>query len=255
MPADVRSIRAGRLQTIARKIGGPICRMMFRLKIEGLDNVPKSGSAIVAANHTSVLDSFVVPAMLPRRITYVGKAEYLDDWKTRYIFPALGMIPIDRRGGSAAQRALDMAAEILGDGELFAIYPEGTRSRTGDLYKGRTGVARLAYTTGSPIVPVGIVGMREIQPPDASFPKLFGTATIRFGEPLRPDDFGDPADDPLWYRAVTDALMFRIKNLSGQQYINRYAPSADELEELRPDVVLDASLAERRTATELLKVG
>ena len=255
MTGDITSIRAGRAQTVARKIGGPICRLLFDLTVEGMHHLPTSGPAIVAANHTSVLDSFLVPALLPRRITYVGKAEYLDDWKTRYIFPALGMIPIDRSGGSAAQAALDTVASILGDGELFAIYPEGTRSRTGHLYKGRTGVARLSHRTGAPIVPVGLSGMREIQPPEASFPKLFSAATIRFGEPLWPDEHGDPADDPLAFRALTDALMFRICNLSGQKYIHRYAPSADELANVRADVVLDQMLADDRTSTELLKVG
>jgi 1-acyl-sn-glycerol-3-phosphate acyltransferase len=245
-------IRAGRAQTVVRKLIGPIFRRCFDLTIEGLDRVPLSSAAVIAANHTSVLDSFLVPAILPRSISYVGKAEYLDDWKTKHIFPALGMIPIDRRGGSAAQRALDMAAGILDDGELFAIYPEGTRSRTGDLYKGRTGVARLAFRTNSPIIPVGLVGMRDIQPPDASFPKLFQPATVRFGEPIHPADFGDPADDPLVYRAMTDALMFCIRELSGQRYINRYAPSAEDVADLRANVVVDKPLADGRTATDLL---
>lgn len=255
MTGDIESIRAGRAQTIVRKLIGPIFRRCFDLTIEGLENIPDSSAAIIAANHTSVLDSFIVPAIMSRPVSYVGKAEYLDDWKTRYIFPAMGMIPIDRRGGSAAQRALDMAAGILDDGELFAIYPEGTRSRTGDLYKGRTGVARLSFRTDAPIIPVGLRGMRDIQPPDAPFPKLFKPATIRFGEPLWPADFGDPADDGLVYRAMTDALMFRIRDLSGQEYVNRYAPSADELVDLRANVVLDHALSDDRTATELLRSG
>ena len=233
---------------------------MFDLTIVGLENVPTDGPAILAANHTSVLDSFIVPAVLPRNISYVGKAEYLDDWKTKHIFPALGMIPIDRSGGDAAQVALDTAAALLDSGGLFGIYPEGTRSRTGDLYKGRTGVARLSHRTGAPIIPVGLVGMRDIQPPDASLPKFFNAATISFGRPLQPDEHGDPNTDPMAFRALTDALMFRIRHLSGQKYINRYAPSKAELEAQNDPIVVkerynitpEMPLAERRTATDLL---
>ncbi|MEM7092239.1 MAG: lysophospholipid acyltransferase family protein [Actinomycetota bacterium] len=250
--------RAGVLQTIVRRVIGPLFRAGFKLDINGTEHLPDSGPAIIAANHTSVLDSFIVPAVLPRRVTYVGKAEYMDDWKTKHIFPALGMIPIDRSGGDAAKAALDLAARVLDDGEYFAIYPEGTRSRTGVLYKGRTGVARLALRTGAPIIPVGLKGMREIQPPDAPFPRFFKPATISFGEPLLPGEYGDPTDNPLVYRAMTDALMFRIRGLSGQAYENRYAPSAAELAEEaspvqeRPDPVVEAPLAERRTASSLL---
>ena len=251
---------AGKLQTAVRMVIGPVFRRMFDLTILGMENLPEDGPAIIAANHTSVLDSFIVPAVLPRNISYVGKAEYLDDWKTKHIFPALGMIPIDRSGGDAAAAALDKAAELLDAGQLFGIYPEGTRSRTGHLYKGRTGVARLAHRTGAPIIPVGLVGMREIQPPDAPMPKFFTEATISFGQPLLPDEHGDPSVDPMAYRAMTDALMFRIRHLSGQQYINRYAPSKAELEaqqdpivlKERTDVTDETPLADRRTATDLL---
>jgi len=269
--------RAGGLQTAVRKVIGPVFRNLFKLTIEGRENLPPSGPAIIAANHTSVLDSFIVPAVLPRRVTYVGKAEYLDDWKTRRLFPALGMIPIDRSGGDAAQAALDLAARVLGDGEFFAIYPEGTRSRTGKLYKGRTGVARLAHRTGAPIIPVGLQGMREIQPPDASMPSFFKPATIRFGKPLTLSDHGDADADPLVFRAATDALMFEICRLSGQIYENRYAPSAAQLaEEANTAIVIadlersgaeramgqpwprprdEAPFARNATATDLLRAG
>ena len=149
--------RVGQLQSIGRAVLGPLFKFAWRVRTEGLEHLP-SGGALIAPNHTSVLDSFFVPLVLPRRITYVGKAEYLDDWKTRYIFPGLGMIPIDRSGGDAATAALDTAARVLQSGQLFGIYPEGTRSRTGLLYKGHTGAARLALRTGCPIVPVGLIG-------------------------------------------------------------------------------------------------
>lgn len=246
--------RAGRLQSVVRACIGPLFRGLFDLELEGLENVPTNGPAIIAANHTSVLDSFVVPAVLSRRVTYVGKAEYLDDWKTRHLFPALGMIPIDRTGGDSAQRALDVAAQVLVDGELFAIYPEGTRSRTGDLYKGRTGVARLASRVDAPVIPVGLVGMREVQPPDARFPRLFQPVRVRFGEPIRASDYGTGDEDPLRHRAMTDDLMYRIAGLTGQRYSHQYAPSAAEMAATtaRPDVVVDLRLGETKTATELL---
>ncbi|MFQ5558877.1 MAG: lysophospholipid acyltransferase family protein, partial [Acidimicrobiales bacterium] len=142
---------AGQLYPVAMALGRPLFRALWRIRTVGLEHIPSNGPAIIAPNHTSVLDSFLLPMVLPRRITFVGKAEYLDDWKTRYLFPALGMIPIDRSGGDSAQRALDTAANLLDDGELFGIYPEGTRSRTGLLHKGHTGAARLACRTGAPI--------------------------------------------------------------------------------------------------------
>ena len=150
---------------------GPLFSSLWNWEIEGLEHVPEDGGAIVAPNHLSVFDHFAVAAALPRRITYVGKAEYMDSWKTRYIFPALGMIPIDRGGGSAAERALDKAAQLLDSGELFGIYPEGTRSRDGRLHKGHTGAARLALRTGCPILPVGLQGPSRCSPPTAPCPR------------------------------------------------------------------------------------
>jgi 1-acyl-sn-glycerol-3-phosphate acyltransferase len=214
---------AGRIQRIAKAVMTPPFRFAWRVHTEGLEHVPATGGALIAPNHTSVLDSFFVPLVLKRRITYVGKAEYLDDWKTRYLFPALGMIPIDRSGGSASAAALDAAAAVLERGELFGIYPEGTRSRTGDLYKGHTGVARLALRTGCPIIPVGIIGAREIQPPEARFPRLFREVLIRFGEPIDVCRYADRANDPLVLRQITDEVMFEIRNLTGQRYIDTYA--------------------------------
>ena len=163
----------GQLYTAARAVLDPVFSFLWRIETDGLARLPSSGGAILAPNHLSVIDHFVLAASLPRRITYVGKAEYMDDWKTKYIFPALGMIPIDRGGGSASQRALDAAARVLDDGELFGIYPEGTRSRDGKLHKGHTGAARLAMRTGCPIFPVGLQGTLEVQPPDSSMPKPF----------------------------------------------------------------------------------
>ena len=214
---------AGQIQGLARTVLTPPFRFLWKVTTEGLQHVPAAGGAIIAPNHISVLDSFVVPLVLPRRITYVGKAEYLDDWKTRFLFPAMGMIPIDRTGGDAAAAALDAAAGLLDDGELFGIYPEGTRSRDGVLHKGHTGVARLALRTGAPIVPVGIIGTDAVQPPDARFPLPFRRVHIRFGRPVDPARYGGRSDDRMVLRQITDEVVYEIRNLTGQDYVDTYA--------------------------------
>ncbi len=211
------------MQAAFRALLTPPFRFLWDVTTEGLENVPSMGGAIIAPNHISVLDSFFVPLVLPRRITYVGKAEYMDDWKTKWLFPAMGMIPIDRCGGDAATAALDAAAGCLDAGELFGIYPEGTRARDGLLHKGHTGVARLALRTGSPIVPVGIIGTNEVQPPDARFPQPFRRVHIRFGRPIGVERYLERADDRLVLRQIADEVMFEIRNLSGQTYVDTYA--------------------------------
>lgn len=203
-------------------------RMLWKVQALGLENLPPTGPAILCANHTSVLDSFlmpvaVIPAAAKRRVLFVGKAEYLDSWKTRHLFPALGMIPIDRSGGEAAQRALDIAAAALGRGHLFGIYPEGTRSRDGVLHKGHTGPARLALRTGAPLIPIGIVGSRTIMPPEAKLPRFFKPCSIRVGRPISPEHYRGRDDDRLVLRQITDELMYEIRELSGQEYVDEYA--------------------------------
>jgi len=224
MPQGTRR-EYGWLYPAARAVLKPTFNAMWRIKVTGHDNVPASGPAIVCPNHTSVIDSFLLPTILPRRITFVGKAEYLDSWKTKHLFPALGMIPIDRAGGDAAQRALDIAADILGDGELFGIYPEGTRSRDGVLHKGRTGAARLALRTGAPLLPVGIRGTRDIQPPGSSVPRPFRSCEFHIGRPLDAARYAERADDRLVLRQITDEVMYEIRQLSGQDYVDEYAGS------------------------------
>jgi 1-acyl-sn-glycerol-3-phosphate acyltransferase len=236
------------LQTAARALLTPPFRFFWRITTEGLENVPDTGPAIIAPNHVSVLDSFFVPITLGRRMTYVGKAEYLDSWKTRYVFPAIGMIPIDRSGGDASARALNAAASVLEAGELFGIYPEGTRSRNGKLHKGHTGVARLALRTNSPIVPVGIVGSDLVQPPDARAPKVFRRIHIRFGRPISVEKYCDRADDRLILRQITDEVMYEIRNLSGQEYVDCYATKAADESQIAPVVPLPERAAEEPVA-------
>lgn len=228
----------GRLQPLAMRVCRPIFHRLWDIEVEGLEHLPDDGPAIFCPNHVSVIDSFMLPAVLPKPITYVGKAEYLDDWKTARLFPALGMIPIDRRGGNHAKAALDAAKAVLDDGGWFGIYPEGTRSRTGKLHKGHTGAARLAIETGAPIVPVGLVGTREIQPPDQSRPNFFRPAAIKIGAPIQPSR--RHTADRAAYRNLIDEVMFEIQALCGQEYEHTYAgkatptPAAEEPQVQRP---------------------
>ncbi len=203
---------------------------LWNVEVEGVEHVPRTGPGIIAPNHLSFCDSVFVPAVLPRRVWAIGKGEYLDDWKTKHLFPAMGMIPVDRKGGRAAVAALDTSATVLDGGHLFMIYPEGTRSRSGNLHKGRTGAARLSIRCNAPIIPVGHQGTVEIQPPDQFLMKPFKTCRIRIGEPIWATDIGDP-EDPRTLRAMTDEVMFRIAQLSGQTYVNTYAGKRSESKE------------------------
>ncbi len=243
----------GQLQTAAKIVLRPMFSALWRITAVGLDNVPVDGPAILAPNHASVIDSFFLPATLPRRITFVGKSEYLDDWKTRRLFPALGMIPIDRGGGDGAARALDTAARLLEDGELFGIYPEGTRARDGLLHKGHTGAARLAMRTGAPIIPVGILGTRAVQPPDARAPKPFRPIEVRFGRPMHGAPGGAGADQRLRLRQFTDELMFEIGNLTGQDYVDEYATKGPAKSAERTQEATDPEMLPRRSSVEVLK--
>ena len=233
----------GQLYPVAKAIITPVFRASWKFDVQGLDNVPATGGAILCPNHTSVLDSFFVPALLPRRVTYVGKAEYMDDWKTRKLFPALGMIPIDREGGDAGERALATAQRVLERGELFGIYPEGTRSRDGRLYRGHTGPARLALRANAPIIPIGITGAREVMPPDARFPKLRQKVTVRFGRPISVARYVDRPNDHLLLRQLIDEVMYEIRELSGQEYVNDYATKKKAAPAPAPDASGEATPA------------
>ena len=243
----------GKAYPVAKAIVKPIARLLWRINVTGLHHVPQSGPAVFCPNHISFFDSVVLPATLPRRISYVGKAEYMDSWKTKYIFPAVGMIPIDRGGGSASQRALDTAARVLERGELFGIYPEGTRSRDGDLYKARTGAARLAMSIGCPIFPVGITGTDEIQPIGSTMPKLGKSCRIQIGRPIRPERYAGRGAEHLAWRSMMDEVMFEIREMTGQTYHDVYSGEreAAEHEPGRVGTVADQPVPER----ELVSAG
>lgn len=214
---------AGKAQTRARTALAPVARRLWSIEISGLDRLPESGPAILCPNHVSFLDSAFLMLVVQRNISFVGKAEYMDSWKTKILFPMMGMIPIDRSGGEKSQAALDAAEAVLTRGELFGMFPEGTRSRDGCLYKGRTGAARLATKIGCPIFPVGIVGTDDIQPPDAKVPKLFRSCSITIGRPVRPERYTTSTDPHMAWRSMIDEVMFEVQSMTGQVYRNVYA--------------------------------
>ncbi len=212
---------------------GPVLRLVFRPHIEGEEHVPEEGPAILASNHLSYADWLFMPLSLPRRVTFVAKAEYftspgLKGWLQKQFFSGAGQVPIERGSASAAEGALKSAKKVLAKGGLFGIYPEGTRSHDGKLYRGRTGVARLALETGVPVIPVAVVGTDTVAPPG----KKFGTLVrpyVRFGTPLDFSRYEGMEDDRYILRSITDEIMYEILELGGQEYVDLYATTAKEL--------------------------
>ena len=232
----------GRYQKPVRRLVRPLALRLWDLRVEGLDNVPRTGPAVLCPNHAAAIDSFLLPIVLDRDLIYVGKSDYLDDWKTRWLFPALGMIPIDRRGGEHATAALDTARRVLEGGGLFGIYPEGTRSRSGKLHKGHTGAARLAVETGAPIVPIGLIGTADIQPVDRVIPKFGLPVTIRFGRPIAVQRYTSRIGDRAMYRQLTDEIMYEIQQLTGLDYEPTYAGAEAPAEPSEPAPVPEATI-------------
>jgi 1-acyl-sn-glycerol-3-phosphate acyltransferase len=220
---------------VVKAVLTPILRFLFKVRVEGAEHLPGDGAAILASNHVSFSDSIFLPLVLKRRITFVAKAEYFEDPKTAWFFRAVGQIPIKREGGSAAERALASARDVLQSGNLFGIYPEGTRSPDGRLYRGKTGVARLALQTGAPVLPVAMIGTREAQPIGQVVPRFFMPITIRIGAPMDFTRFADRIEDPLVLRQITDEIMFELRELSGQEYVDRYAKRKSDVEDTNPE--------------------
>jgi len=209
---------------------GPWLRLIFRPHVEGRDNVPDIGPAIIASNHLSFSDSIFMPLMVKRKVTFVAKAEYftgkgIKGWLIKQFFVGTGTIPVDRSGGRAAQAALDTQLRVLSEGNLAGIYPEGTRSPDGRLYRGKTGVARLALVSGAPVIPVVMLNADEIQPPGKVIPKI-KRVRIRFGAPLDFSRYAGMSGDRFVERAVTDEIMYELMELSGREYVDIYAQKA-----------------------------
>lgn len=211
---------------------GPPLAFLGRPKVEGLEHVPQSGPAILAGNHLAVADSFFLPLVVRRRITFLAKAEYftgpgLKGWLTRWFYTVAGQVPIDRTSADAAQGALDTAERLLKEGKLLGMYPEGTRSPDGRLYKGKSGLARLALETGVPVIPVAMIGTDVVNPPGSRMWR-FGRVTVRFGKPMDFSRFDGMAGNRFIERAVIDEVMYELMKLSGQEYVDIYASSVKE---------------------------
>jgi len=210
----------------------PFFFLLWRVRVEGRDNVPARGSAVLAANHQSFCDSFFLPLVVRRKVTFLAKAEYFDSWRTAWFFKAAGQIPIRRGGGPVSERAMTTAADVLGQGRLLGLYPEGTRSPDDLVHRGRTGVARLSRECAVAVVPVGIIGTTEVQPVNSRFMRPLKTVRIRFGAPMRMAPATDPSDpqvdhDHSLCREFTDDLMKEIARLSERDYVDEYVPKRE----------------------------
>ncbi len=207
-----------------------VCLVLFRVgwrpSVEGRENIPADGPLIVASNHLSFIDSIVIPLVVPRRVVFLAKAEYWEGrspaaWPRRLFFAVFEAVPVQREQQHDAQASLDLAGGVLARGHAFGIYPEGTRSRDGRLYRGRTGVGWLALASGAPVVPVGLVGTDRMQPIGSTVPRPVRGVRIRFGVPVHPADYADLPPGRA-RREITDTVMDRVAALSGQELAGRY---------------------------------
>jgi 1-acyl-sn-glycerol-3-phosphate acyltransferase len=209
---------------------GPWLRLLFRPQVEGLENLPQDGAAILASNHLSFSDSIFLPLVCKRRITFLAKSDYfttpgIKGWLTKLFFSGTGQVPVDRAGGRASEAALRTGLRVLSEGSLLGIYPEGTRSGDGRLYRGKTGVARMALEAGVPVVPCAMVNTHLIQPPGRLRPKIM-RVKISIGVPLDFSRYEGMAGDRFVLRSMTDEIMYELMQLSGQEYVDIYAAKA-----------------------------
>jgi len=208
----------------------PILRTLFRPWIAGVENVPPTGGAILASNHLSFSDSIFMPLLVPRRVTFLAKSDYftgrgMKGRLKRLFFRSVGQVPLDRSGGKASEAAMHTAVRILRSGRLLGFYPEGTRSPDGRLYRGKTGVARMALAAGVPVIPVAMIDTHKMQPPGKLMPKIMRIGVL-IGEPLDFSRYAGMEGDRFVLRSMTDEIMYEIMTLSGQEYVDRYAAAA-----------------------------
>ncbi|WP_400159096.1 lysophospholipid acyltransferase family protein [Arthrobacter sp. BPSS-3] len=206
---------------------GPVLKTLFRPWVKGLDNVPASGAAILASNHLSFSDSIFMPLMVPRPVVFLAKSEYftgkgVKGKLTAAFFRLTNQLPMDRSGGAASAQSLNAGMDVLKDGSLLGIYPEGTRSPDARLYRGKVGVARLALQARVPVIPVAMIGTDKVQPIGKRVPNIRRIGMI-FGEPMDFSRYYGMEDDRLIQRSVTDEIMYELMRLSGQEYVDEYA--------------------------------
>jgi 1-acyl-sn-glycerol-3-phosphate acyltransferase len=214
------------LYTIGQYTVAPAVRLALRPTVDGVEHSPSTGGAVLASNHLSVADEYLMGSVVPRHIAFWAKSDYftgtgLTGWAMRTLMNGLGAIPVNREGGRAALSALDAAIPALQGGDLVGVYPEGTRSPDGRLYRGRTGMARLALLAGVPIIPIGVTGTGAVQPIGSYIPRLGHKVTITFSKPM---DFAGRPMDSSSLRAITDEVVTEIQKMTGQDYVGRYAP-------------------------------
>ncbi|HET6634336.1 MAG TPA: lysophospholipid acyltransferase family protein [Streptomyces sp.] len=218
---------------LIKAVLGSLLRVLFRPQVEGAERIPGTGPVILAGNHLTFLDSMILPLVTRRQVVFIGKDEYVTGKGLKgrlmaWFFTGVGMIPVDRDGGRGGVAALMTGRRVLEEGRVFGIYPEGTRSPDGRLYRGRTGIARLALMTGAPVVPFAMIGTDEVQPGGSGLPRIGGGRRIRvrFGEPLDFSRYEGMDRDRYVLRAVTDEVMSEVMELGGQEYVDMYATKA-----------------------------
>ncbi|CAI9411157.1 lysophospholipid acyltransferase family protein [Nocardioides sp. T2.26MG-1] len=220
------------MYTVLHTVVPPVAKAVWRPRVIGLENVPRTGPVILASNHLSFADSLVIPIVAPRKVAFLAKSDYfagggLKGTLQKAWFEGMGMLPVDRDNTLAALASLDTALEVLSRGEAFGIYPEGTRSRDGRLYRGRTGVAHLALTAGAPVVPVGLTGTERLQPVGSRLPRIV-PVTVRFGAPIHVTGRYDGVPAGRARREVTDEIMTAIQALTGQEEAGVYNARPEE---------------------------
>lgn len=213
-------------------VAGPLLRGIFRPWVSGAENIPAHGGVLLASNHLSFVDSIFLPLIIERNMVFLAKSEYftgkgLKGWLTKMFFIGTGMLPIDRSGGKASEASLNTGLRVLAEGQILGIYPEGTRSPDGKMYRGRTGIARMILEAGVPVVPVAMIDTEKVMPIGSKWPKLRRIGII-FGEPLDFSRFEGMEGDRFILRAVTDEIMYELASLSQQEYVDVYASSVKE---------------------------
>lgn len=213
---------APRMYRALRKAIPPVVNPYLRVQLEGIDNVPDDGGAVLACNHLSFVDSIILPVNLPRPVYFLGKSDYWDSWRTRWFFQGTGVVPVYRQGGEQGNASLRTGVEILSRGDLLGIYPEGTRSPDGRLYRGKTGPVRMALEADVPIIPCAVRGTDRAMPTGSYLPRRH-PVTVRYGQPMDLSRYRERREDPFALRSATDELMYEIMMLSGQEYVDEYA--------------------------------
>jgi 1-acyl-sn-glycerol-3-phosphate acyltransferase len=213
-------------------VAGPLLRGIFRPWVSGTENIPAQGGVLLASNHLSFVDSIFLPLIIERNMVFLAKSEYFTGkgfkgWLTKMFFLGTGMLPIDRSGGKASEASLNTGLRVLTEGQVLGIYPEGTRSPDGKMYRGRTGIARMILESGVPVIPVAMIDTEKVMPIGSKWPKLRRIGII-FGEPLDFSRFQGMEGDRFILRAVTDEIMYELAGLSQQEYVDVYASSVKE---------------------------